>query len=135
MVDFPCYTPPSLATDIPACANWLYDKHTVTVLPSLPVGQDDVGGQVDTFGTAYTLKCNMQTTNVEPTNFTPGPRTGKLYTRNLSGVKTRDVVVDADGVRWRVGGTEIPKNHVNREPHHLEADIEVISSSVELESP
>jgi len=131
MVDFPCFAPPPTAVDLPACANWLYDKHVLIVEPSLPIAQDAVGGQIDQYGPSYELRGNIQVSNPEPTDFGPGPRVGKLYTRNLQGVKTRDVVTDQDGVKWRVKGVETPYNHVSRERHHLEADVECITTSVE----
>jgi len=129
MVDFPCFQPPPMAVDIPACANWLYDKEIVTVHPVNPIAQDDIGGQTESYGTPYNLKCNVQVTAIEPTDFQAGPRQGKLYTKDLVGVKPRDVVMHG-GVRWRVKGIDVVKSSVERKDHHLEADIEVMETSV-----
>ncbi len=129
MTTFPCYTPPPGAVDIPACANWLYDKNTVIVHPVNPIGQDDLGGQTESYGATYELACNVQVSSPEPTDFIAGPRQGKLYTRNLTGVKPRDVFI-YEGVRWRVKGIDVLTSHIERKEHHLEADVEVIETSV-----
>jgi hypothetical protein len=127
-MEIPTYIPPGFIGDIPASNNMLYEKHTVTVYPVNAISVDDVGGQKDSYGTPYDLVCNVQVSNVDPTDFNPA-RQGKLFTRVTNGVKTRDQFMHL-GLRWRVIGIIAPLTNLAHTQHHLEADVEVVETSV-----
>lgn len=108
----------------------LYRKNTVLVEPHLPLAYDSAGSQIDTYGSAVSLVCNVQVNGLEPTQLLNSKqKTARLFSHYPNGVKMRDRVT-WNNQRFVVKEVIPYYNYIDFGFHHIEAEMETLESTV-----
>lgn len=124
--------PSPRALTAPPAANTLYNKFRVILEPVNSLTADSTGAQIETFGTARALTCNVQISGNEGVE--PGvyqPVAGLIFAAGEGSFKARDRVTHL-GRLFRIQG--VKKIYENIPPyqfHHLEGSLVALESTVQ----